>query len=174
MSIESAERFFAILTVAALAGIFVGNLSRFAPVPALKRWAEMLRTNRLVLTALVAATAMAGSLYFSEVGHLTPCTFCWYQRCLMYPLAIILLVAALRRDHGVRPFAIVLAAVGVLVSGYHYAMEWFHSLSRGVCSVSVPCTFVYFRQFGFMSLAFMALAGFAFILTLFTLPGDPL
>jgi disulfide bond formation protein DsbB len=170
MSIESAERFFAILTIAALAGVLVGVVGRF--VPSLAGSVTVLRSNRVLVAAGVAATAMAGSLYFSEVGHLTPCLFCWYQRCLMYPLAIILVVAAVRRDDKVRPYVLTLSGLGALVSGYHYALEWFDSLDTGACSVSVPCTFVYFRQFGFMSLPFMALAGFIFIFTLFTLPGE--
>ena len=171
MSIESAERFFAFLTIAALAGVVVGVVGRF--VPALAGSVATLKTHRLTVAASVAATAMVGSLYFSEVGHLTPCLFCWYQRCLMYPLAIILVVAAVRRDDKVRPYVLTLAGFGALVSGYHYALEWIHSLDTGACGLSVPCTFVYFRQFGFMSLAFMALAGFIFIFTLFTLPGEP-
>ena len=171
MSIESIERFCALLTVAALAGVLVGIFGRL--IPAFQGAVGTLRTNRVVVAAAVALTAMAGSLYFSEVGHLTPCLLCWYQRCLMYPLAIILTVAAVRRDDKVRAYALSLAGLGVLVSGYHYALEWIHSLDTGACSVSVPCTFVYFRQFGFMSLSFMALAGFVFIFTLFTLPGEP-
>lgn len=172
MSIESAERFFAVLTLAALAGVLVATVGRFMRQPIVAGWVAVLRTNRLLLTALVADTAMVGSLYFSEIGHFTPCLFCWYQRCAMYSLAVILTIAAVRRDRAVRPFAIGLAVVGTLLSSYHYALEWIHSLDTGACSVSVPCTFVYFRQFGFMSLPFMALAAFLFILTLFTLPGE--
>ncbi|MEM7737254.1 MAG: disulfide bond formation protein B, partial [Deinococcota bacterium] len=33
---------------------------------------------------LIALVATAGSLYFSEVRNFIPCTFCWYQRILMY------------------------------------------------------------------------------------------
>ena len=173
MSISSAELFFALLTLAALVGVVLGTVGRFVRVPAFEGWMTMLRTNRVVLAATVADVAMLGSLYFSEIGHLTPCLFCWYQRCLMYPLAIILTVAAVRKDQAVRPFALALAGVGVVVSAYHYTLEWAHSLDTGACSMSVPCTFVYFRQFGFMSLAFMALTGFLFIFTLFTLPKEP-
>ncbi len=170
MSIESAERFFAFLTIAALVGVLIATVGRY--VPSLSGSVATLRANRVTVAAIVAVTAMAGSLYFSEVGHLTPCLFCWYQRCLMYPLAIVLTVAAIRRDDKVRPYALALAGIGALVSTYHYLLEWIHSLDTGACAVSVPCTFVYFRQFGFMSLAFMALTGFAFIFTLFTLPGE--
>ena len=53
-----------------------------------------------------------------------PCRLCWFQRIAMYPLAVILLVAAIRRDRGVRWYAIPLAALGACVSIYHYLVEW--------------------------------------------------
>ena len=43
--------------------------------------------------ALFAAwVAMCGSLFFSEVLGWQPCVLCWYQRILMYPLAILLAI----------------------------------------------------------------------------------
>mgnify|MGYP000675204122 CR=1 FL=1 len=44
---------------------------------------------------VVATTATLGSLYLSEVVHLIPCTFCWYQRIAMYPIAAVALVGPL-------------------------------------------------------------------------------
>ncbi len=74
------------------------------------------RLSPLAITgAWAAATlAMAGSLYFSEIAHYTPCTLCWYQRIAMYPLVLILAIAAIRRDIGIRRYAIPLAAVGAV------------------------------------------------------------
>ncbi len=43
---------------------------------------------------VVAGVATAGSLYFSEVLGLVLCDLCWYQRILMYPLVVVLGVAA--------------------------------------------------------------------------------
>ena len=60
-----------------------------------------------------ALLAMIGSLYYSEIVHYQPCTLCWYQRIAMYPLVLILGIAAWRRDLGVRIYAIPLAAVVV-------------------------------------------------------------
>ena len=64
----------------------------------------------LWIAFLVAAVATAGSLYFSEVANYIPCRLCWFQRIAMYPLAVILLVAAIRRDRGVRWYVVPLAA----------------------------------------------------------------
>ncbi|MFB6177736.1 MAG: disulfide bond formation protein B, partial [Halobaculum sp.] len=48
----------------------------------------------LSLATTVALVATAGSLYFSEVMGLIPCELCWVQRILMYPLVVVLAVAA--------------------------------------------------------------------------------
>lgn len=114
----------------------------------------------------VAAVATAGSLYFSEVADYVPCRLCWFQRICMYPLAGILLVAAIRRDRAVRWYALPLLVAGILVSGYHYVIEWRPSWGDGACAVGPSCTDVWFRRMGFMTLAGMALCGFVAILTL--------
>jgi len=109
---------------------------------------------------------MIGSLYFSEIAHLVPCELCWYQRIAMYPLAPMLGIAAVREDLGIRPYAWVLAASGALIAAYHYVIEWVPNLEATACSAEVPCTVPYFREFGFVSIAFMALCGFLAIATL--------
>ena len=114
----------------------------------------------------VAAAAMIGSLYFSEVAEFVPCKLCWYQRIAMYSLAVILLVAAVKRDHGVTKYALPLAVIGAGISTYHYLLEWFPSIETDVCSIDVPCTTIWFREFGFATLSFMALSGFLLIIAL--------
>ena len=114
----------------------------------------------------VAAAAMIGSLYFSEVAEYVPCKLCWYQRIAMYSLAVILLVAAVKRDHGITKYALPLAFIGAGISTYHYLLEWFPSIETDVCSIDVPCTTIWFREFGFATLSFMALSGFLLIIAL--------
>lgn len=120
----------------------------------------------LWLAWVVAAAATAGSLYFSEVADFVPCRLCWFQRICMYPLAGILGVAAIRRDRSVRWYALPLVVAGSAVSIYHYVIEWKPSLGDGACSVGPSCTDVWFRSYGFVSLAFMALCGFLSIAAL--------
>jgi len=118
------------------------------------------------------ATATAGSLYFSEVADYVPCRLCWFQRIAMYPLAVILLVAALRRDRDIRWYVVPLAVLGGLVSTYHYLVEWRPSLEGGACGIGPSCADIWFRQLGIVTLAFMALSGFVAILVL-VLPRQP-
>ena len=123
----------------------------------------------LWLAFAVAATATAGSLYFSEIGRLVPCTLCWYQRIAMYPLALVLGIAALRDDTGVRTYAIPLAAIGAVVSTYHIALQRLPGLPSGACSLDAPCSAIELERFGFVTIPVMALIGFASIIVVLTL-----
>lgn len=127
--------------------------------------------RRLVLTRgtwlsfAIAAIAVSGSLYYSEVAHFVPCTLCWYQRIAMYPLAIVLLVAAVTRDQRPARYIVPIAAAGLLVSLYHYQLELFPEQAT-VCTSGVPCSFRYVEEFGFISIPFMAGVAFISILAL--------
>lgn len=68
---------------------------------------------------IVALTASLGALFIGEVMGQLPCELCWFQRIFMFPLAIILGIAAFRSDRGVTPYAMTLAAAGWVVSFYH-------------------------------------------------------
>jgi disulfide bond formation protein DsbB len=122
---------------------------------------------------VVAALAMAGSLYFSEIAHFEPCRLCWYQRIAMYPLVVILGIAAWRRDVRVRRYAVPLAVIGAIIATYHYALEWFPSLDSGVCAAATPCTVVWFRELGFITLPYLALSAFGLIVALLWLARVP-
>jgi disulfide bond formation protein DsbB len=168
MDVQSMELFTSMLAIVAAAGVLVVVGARvLAPVSSLaRRFGEGLNGVSLWLAWLVATVATVGSLYFSEVADYVPCRLCWFQRIAMYPLAGILLIAALRRDRNVKWYALPLAVAGLGVSSYHYLIEWKPALGDGACSVGPSCTDVWFREFGFVTLAFMAWAGFAVILAL--------
>ena len=117
------------------------------------------------LTAVVATGAMAGSLYFSEVADFRPCELCWFQRIAMYPIAVIGIVAAIRRDRAALPYVAVLAGFGLLVSIYHIGIQLFPEQSS-FCEVSNPCSSRWVDGLGWMTIPQMAGASFAMILTL--------
>jgi len=153
MNNETFELFFSMLSVALLAGTLVVLVARMLHsrstaarnvISAFAPWA-------LPLAAAVTTTCALGSLYFSEIVNYKPCIMCWYQRTMMYPLAIILII-------------------GITVSTYHWFLERFPNLDAGVCDVEVPCEFVWFENFGFVTLPFMAFTGFLAVLVFTTLP----
>lgn len=163
MSVAVVSRLFALLAlsaglaaaVVAGAGMLRRVTGRLAPLDE-----AVPSESRLWLAWLIAAVATAGSLYYSEVVGFVPCRLCWFQRIAMYPLSVVLLVAALRRDVAVRWYALPVAAVGALISSYHYLLQWFPQLETASCDPTAPCAAFYVREFGFVSIPFMALMGF--------------
>lgn len=166
MRTETVQVFVAILSLATIGATMLSLVA--VTVGRGRRWAvevvDVISQFGPWSVFMVTAGSMIGSLYFSEVANFAPCKLCWYQRVAMYSLAVISLVAALRRDRRVAPYLLVLASIGLVVSTYHYLVEWFPNLETSVCSLDVPCSGVWFREFGFVSLAFMA--GSAFMATI--------
>lgn len=136
-----------------------------------ERVLRAVREFRSTITLCVAGGAMLGSLYFSEVANYVPCRFCWFQRIAMYPIALIGLVAFIRRDAGARFYVLPMAAIGACISGWHYLIEWRPGLDTGSCSATGPsCTDIWFRSFGFLTLAGMALIGFLALIVVNAIP----
>jgi disulfide bond formation protein DsbB len=133
--------------------------------------ARLIGPDALRLAWLVVAIATAGSLYFSEVRHFTPCPLCWYQRIAMYPLVLVLAVATWRRDLSVRWYVLPIALLGGVIGVYHYQLERFPEQEAIACSTAVPCTTIWFEQLGYITIPMMALSAFALVATILVLGG---
>ena len=112
----------------------------------------------------VALFAMGGSLYFSEVANYTPCPLCWYQRIAMYPLVIVLGLAALRRDRGAAVYGLVLSVLGAGIALYHYQLEWFPD-QAAICKQGSLCHVIWFRALGFATIPYLSFVAFCAIAT---------
>lgn len=75
--------------------------------------------GRLAAAWIVALAATLGALFIGEVMGQSPCVLCWYQRILMFPLAVILGIAVFRGDVGIKVYALPLVAIGLFVAGFH-------------------------------------------------------
>lgn len=127
---------------------------------------QQIQADALRIAALVGVVAMAGSLYFSEVKNFAPCNLCWYQRIAMYSIAIMLPVAAWKRDFSIALYVKILAVIGAIISIYHIQLERFPDQESATCSISVPCTTIWFQEFGYITIPVMALTAFIAIITL--------
>jgi disulfide bond formation protein DsbB len=166
------NNFFAILTVVALVGAVGLLVFRVVKGP---EAATVLGNKAVWLAWVVALVATVGSLMYSELFHFPPCRLCWFQRIAMYPLAIILLVGAIRREMAVKFYAVPIALIGLVISIYHNVLQFFPSLEGTSCDPLVPCSARTIQMFGFMDLPFMAGAGFiviAVLLTFYTKAGE--
>lgn len=131
-----------------------------------KWWKRRLRmvSKPLLFAWIASLTAMIGSLFFSEQMGFVPCTLCWYQRILMYPLVLFLGIAFYRNDRDIVKYVLPMSLIGVLMSGYHYAYQKIPSLHEfSVCTSGVPCSGQYINWFGFVTIPFLSLIAFVFI-----------
>ncbi|RIX48604.1 disulfide bond formation protein B [Paenibacillus nanensis] len=128
---------------------------------------ELIRRNVLYLAWLVAVVATLGSLYFSEIRGFIPCELCWYQRILMYPLSVILGIAAFYDEHAIRKYVLPLSILGMLVSSFHYMEQKIPGFAAiKPCTKGVPCSGQYINWWGFVTIPFLALTAFTIITVL--------
>ena len=156
MDPRDVANFFALALLLGAAGVVLA-----ACIPTAR--AELSR----VAPFLVAATAIGatlGSLYFSEIADFVPCTYCWYQRIAMYPMAVIVPLAIIRRDRSILWSSLALGGVGIAISIYHIQLQMFPDQASNSCSLTSPCTAKWVEAFGFMTIPQMAGTSFAIII----------
>lgn len=118
----------------------------------------------LFMAWLLAMLSITGSLFFSEIMEFPPCSLCWYQRILMYPLGIILLIAFWLNDHQVFKYAFPLSFLGLIASLYHNLLTWeIIPETLAPCREGVSCATTYIDWFGFMTIPLLSLVAFSLI-----------
>ena len=114
-----------------------------------------------------ALVATLGSLFFSEVSQFIPCRLCWFQRIGMYPLSVLLLMAAIRRDtRGGALYGLPLAAFGAIVAIYHIYIEYHPEAESASCKIGAPCTTKWIDKLGYITIPALALTAFLAIIAL--------
>jgi disulfide bond formation protein DsbB len=130
----------------------------------MQRISDWLNRNSMYIALVAAWIAMCGSLYFSEIKGYVPCTLCWYQRILMYPLTALIAVGLLRRDSHLPYYVLPLSLLGLGTSTYHYLLEKTDIFAgSAACRQGVSCTTQWINWFGFVTIPFLALTAFLII-----------
>ncbi len=121
------------------------------------------------LAALVALCALGGSMIYSLVTGFEGCALCLTSRVLMGLLVVVLASPLLvkGKEQAVALWGKVLALLGIAVAGYQYALQW---LSLSGTHLPCPaieglpsCDRIYFIEFGFITIPFVAISAFALI-----------
>lgn len=120
---------------------------------------------------IVALAATLGALFIGEIMGQAPCVLCWWQRVFMFPLAIMLGMAAFRSDPLAVPYALALTMAGALVAVYHNLI-YFKLIDESMspCTAGGPsCTSADMTILGSVPLPLLSLAAFAAVTALLTL-----
>jgi disulfide bond formation protein DsbB len=139
-----------------------------------KKVGDFFGNNAILFAFLITAGSVAGSLFYSEFAHFAPCELCWIQRGFLYTEAVILFLAIFaRKEEHVRKFGelirrtcLVLSAVGFPISAYHTYLQLGGGSIVPCSAIGPTCQYVYFIQYGYVTIPSMALTAFAFIILL--------
>jgi len=121
----------------------------------------------LFLAWLVALFATGGALFLGEVMGMTPCVLCWYQRIMMFPLAVMLGLGALTSDRACVKYALPLAWAGWVIALYHLLI-FGGLISEGLtpCSKGSSCADADVQVAGLVPIPLLSLMAFTAILAL--------
>lgn len=120
------------------------------------------KKRALLFAFLVALLATSASLFYSEVAKYEPCKLCWYQRIFMYPQALLLFVALLKKDRKIADYILALSLMGAAIAIFHYYLQITPVRIFACSSVgySVACSQRFVAQFGYLTIAMMSLTAF--------------
>lgn len=119
----------------------------------------------------VALAATLGALFIGEVMGMAPCLLCWYQRIFMFPLALVLGMAAFANDRRGAVYALPLSLGGAAIAGYHTALvagwmpKWWVPCGSGPSCSEQSLEIFYGIQIPWLSL--LAFAAIAVSLTIY-------
>jgi disulfide bond formation protein DsbB len=100
----------------------------------------------------------------SEIMGFAPCVLCWYQRIFMFPLVFILAAGLFPFDPKVLRYALPLAAVGLLVAGFHLLLvAGVIPESLTPCRQGIPCSTVQVEWLGFVTIPLLSFFAFLVI-----------
>ncbi len=140
---------------------------------------DHLKRNALLLGLVSIIVATVGSLFYSEIASLPPCSLCWIQRILMFPQIIIIGFALYYESHKAVRLSAILSVLGIMFAGYHAYLQYGWGASGLLCSLfgGISCSQRYFLEFGYITMPIMSLTIFVLLLLLTTfihIPKDKL
>lgn len=115
-----------------------------------------------------ALVASVGSLIYSNIVGFPPCDLCWWQRILLYPQVLVAGIAILKKDKSIIEYIFPMSVAGALIALYQSFIQWgFFSGSFLNCTAAGgECAKVYVNEFGYITIPFMSLSIFVYLIAL--------
>jgi disulfide bond formation protein DsbB len=120
----------------------------------------LMQRNALYFAWVIALIGFCVSVFYGEILGNPPCTLCWYQRISLFPLVILLGIAAYRGESMILPYVMPIVFLGGCVAIFHLLQPYVPLFQKAnVCRLAVPCTQTGFSFF----FPFLSAIGFFFI-----------
>ena len=122
---------------------------------------------KLFLAWLIALIAMLTTLFASEVLHWPVCILCWYQRIAIYPLVILLGIAAYKNEKLIIPYVLPFPIIGFLFAVYQYCEQMIPGFAPiRLCTEGIACSTIHLKLLGVITVPFLSALACAIIFVL--------
>jgi len=127
---------------------------------------DIIGRHALVITFILSALSLVGSLFVEYIVLLAPCDLCWWQRIFMYPIALITGVAFVKnvRFSDIADYVLVLAVPGAAVALYQHLLQMLPAGSLLPCDASGDCAVRSVFEFGYVTFPWLAFSIFALLI----------
>lgn len=123
-----------------------------------------IKNHALYMAWLIALIGLLCSVFFGELLHHEPCRLCWYQRVCLFPLVLILGIAAYKEDARIIVYAMPLALLGIFFALYQVLGIFIPKMSTpALCGYKINCSEQLMEFWGFLSFPLISLIGFLLI-----------
>ncbi|PIZ03752.1 MAG: disulfide bond formation protein B [Gammaproteobacteria bacterium CG_4_10_14_0_8_um_filter_38_16] len=107
---------------------------------------------------LISLIALLATLFASEILSWPVCPLCWYQRIALYPLVILLGIAAFKDDCHIIPYALPFPMIGFFFAAYQYLEQMIPGFSPiNFCKQGIVCSTIHLKLLGFITIPFLSM-----------------
>ncbi|EPP35307.1 disulfide bond formation DsbB family protein [Chlamydia ibidis] len=128
---------------------------------------RFLRNYALYFAWLISCMGTLISVYYSYFLNIEPCVLCHYQRICLFPMTIILGIAAYLQQDSIKIYVLPLSIMGMLIATYQVCIQEIAGLSIDICG-KVSCTAKLFI-FSFVTIPMASAVAFCAISSLLIL-----
>lgn len=120
----------------------------------------------LELIFVTSLGALVFSVWYSDVVNFPPCELCWIQRIFMYPQVLLSFIAMMKKDKGIVSYLLPMTILGLVVALYQSLVHWGYGGGFLACTTAgAECAKVYVMEYGYITIPFMSLSSFVYLLT---------
>lgn len=109
------------------------------------------------LALVISLGAVLGSLYYSNVVGFPPCVLCWWQRVLLFPIPLLLIVGKIKKDNNVMQYVVPLALLSAVIALYQSYVYLGGSSILPCTANGGDCSKIYVLAFGYITIPVMSL-----------------
>lgn len=124
--------------------------------------------HKFVLEIIFAVSlgALVFSWWYSNFVNFPPCELCWIQRIFMYPQVLLSFIGILKKDKKIVEYMLPMTVIGSVVALYQSLVHWGIGGGFLACTTAgAECAKVYVLEYGYITIPFMALSSFVYLLT---------